>query len=157
MWISGYALVQFVDAIAEIFLVVVGLELGEPPLELTQPVFQFAEHRLGNPPLFRHDADHLPKGLLAAPDLFKPLMEIDGVVPALLHGYPFFGVRERRLKRYDGFFGVALGEMLDRRVESGLRVMRGQNPLSQAPEAIPQQLVLARQAVGLPDGRADQR
>ncbi|WP_249150514.1 hypothetical protein [Bradyrhizobium sp. JYMT SZCCT0180] len=131
-------MVQFAHAIAEIFLVVVGLELGEPPVELTQPVLQFAEYRLGNAPLLRHDADRLAKGLLAAPDLFKPLMEIDGIVPALLFGYPLFSVRERRLKRYDGFLGVALGERLDRRVESGLRAMRGQNALSQAPEAVPQ-------------------
>ncbi|WP_249166782.1 hypothetical protein [Bradyrhizobium sp. JYMT SZCCT0428] len=65
-------------------------------------------------------------------------MKIDGIVPALLFGYPLFRVRERRLKRYDGFFGVALGERLDRRVETSLRIMRGHNPLSQAPEAVPQ-------------------
>ena len=89
-------------------------------------------------PLFRHDTDQLPKGLLAAPDLFKPVVQIDRFVPVLLYGCPLFGIRQRLLDRDQCFFGVIAGEMLDRRVELVLHLMRGQSTLSKAPEAIPQ-------------------
>ncbi|MGH6750973.1 MAG: hypothetical protein ACREDP_02310 [Bradyrhizobium sp.] len=135
---QGDILVQFVDAIAKALLVVVGLQFGEPPVELTQPILQFAEYGLDNAPLFRHAADHLPKRLLATPDLLEPLVQIDGVVPVLLDGQAFLGIGERRLKQSDRFFGIALGEMLDRRVELSLRIMCDQNPLPQPPETIPQ-------------------
>ena len=79
-------MIQFVQANGKVVLAVVGLELRERPLELTLPIPEFTKYRLDNPPLFGHFADHLPKRLLAAPDVVEPIPHIDGFAPAQLQG-----------------------------------------------------------------------
>ena len=133
-----YVMIQFPQAIGKIVFVVVDLKIRERPLKLTLPILYFTKYRLDNPPLFGHFADRLSKCLLAAPDFVEPILYIDGFALALLQGCPLFGIGERFLKCCDCFLGVAVYEMLDRRVELILRSIRDQSALSEAPEAIAQ-------------------
>jgi len=70
----------------------------------------------------------------------------------LRHDGPLLGLDERFIDRCDGFLGVAVEQMLDAGIELGLRFVRGQGVLPKPLEAIAQQLVLAREAEGLPYG-----
>ncbi|MDP3692351.1 hypothetical protein [Bradyrhizobium sp.] len=148
---------EVLQPVGDVVLAVVGLEIREPPFELTLPVLQLAEDRFGDPSLLGHDADRLPKHLLSAPHLVEPVPHIDGLALAMRQRGPSLGLGERLLDGCNGFLGVAVDEMLDSGIELGLRFVRGQGFLSKALEAIAQQLVLARETEGLPYGGPDQR
>jgi len=133
-----HLVIEFLQPLAEIVVVVVGLDLVERTLELTLASFQFLKHRFHRPPRLGDFTDLLAQGLLTAADLFQPLLHVDRLVASSLRRRARLGLSDLAVEGGNGFLGIAAQKMLDGCVEILLfRAGDHDRSLQAAPTAAP--------------------
>ncbi len=135
------------------------LDLRQRAIELDLPFAQLIEHRRDGPPCFGDLAELLAQGLLPAPDLCEPLVEIGGAAAATMGRGQKLRFGHPLVQRQQRIVGIGRDHMLDGGVQVTLRFFGTHRGVDHAVTAVSEKRERPAVAFGarrLPDHRDHQ-